>query len=108
MLVLAQGDNLNTVIVSIAKLIQDGVIPIIIGITLLVFLWGVLRYGMSKDEAERKDSLWIITNGIIVLFVMISVWGLVWLFAEFFGVNLNSPINLQNKNIQTDSLIIRR
>jgi len=103
--VLASGDNLNTVIINIARLIQDGVIPIVIGLALLTFLWGVMKYGTSRDEATRKESIAIIINGIIVLFVMVSVWGLVWLFASFFGVNLTGAVELQDKKIQPESLI---
>jgi len=103
--VLASGDNLNTVIINIARLIQDGVIPIVIGLALLTFLWGVMKYGTSRDEASRKESIAIIINGIIVLFVMVSVWGLVWLFASFFGVNLTGAVELQDKKIQPESLI---
>lgn len=105
--VFAAGDSLNTVIINIARLIQDGVIPIVIGLALLTFLWGVMKYGTSRDEASRKESIAIIINGIIVLFVMVSVWGLVALFFNFFGLNSNGPVNLQNKPIQPESLIIR-
>ncbi len=106
-LVLAAGDSLDTVIINIARLIQDGVIPIIIGLALLTFLWGVMKYGTSRDETSRKESIAIIINGIIVLFVMVSVWGLVALFFNFFGLNPSGPVNLQNKPIQPESLIIR-
>jgi hypothetical protein len=106
-LVLASGDSLNTVIINIARLIQNGLIPIVIGLALLAFLWGVMKYGTSQDEAARKESISIIINGLIVLFVMISVWGLVALFFNFFGLNPNGPVNLQNKPIPTESLIVR-
>lgn len=105
----AQGANLNTVIINIARLIQDGIIPIVIGLGLLVFLWGVMKYGMSRDDATRKESIAIIINGIIILFVMVSVWGLVWIFASIFGVRLTGgPVTLPSKNIQSESLIIDR
>ena len=104
---MASGDSLNTVIINIARLVQDGVIPVIIGLALLTFLWGVMKYGTSRDEASRKESIAVITNGIIVLFVMVSVWGLVAIFSDFFGLSLNGSVNLQNKPIQPESLITR-
>jgi hypothetical protein len=103
----AQGANLNTVIISIAQMIQGGVIPIIIGIALLTFLWGVMRYGMSKDEATRKESIAIIINGLIILFVMVSLWGLVWLFAGLFGVGFSRSTTLPDKQVPSSNLIIR-
>ncbi len=107
-LVFAQGANLNTVIINIARLIQDRVIPIIIGLGLLVFLWGVIKYGMSRDDATRKESIAVITNGIIILFVMVSIWGLVGVFANFFGVGINGEVTLPDKQIQSESLIIKK
>jgi len=107
LIVMASGDSLNTVIINIARLVQDGVIPVIIGLALLTFLWGVMKYGTSRDEASRKESIAVITNGIIVLFVMVSVWGLVAIFSDFFGLSLNGSVNLQNKPIQPESLITR-
>lgn len=50
------------------------VIPVLIGLALLAFLWGVLMYLFGKDKDGARDfMIW----GIIALFVMTSVWGLV-------------------------------
>jgi len=106
-LVGAQGANLNSVIISIAQMIQGAVLPIIICIALLTFLWGVMKYGLSKDDASRKESIAIIINGLIILFVMVSLWGLVWLFASFFGVSFSDSTTLPDKQIQSSSLIKR-
>jgi len=106
-LVGAQGANLNSVIISIAQMIQGALIPIIIGIALLIFLWGVMKYGLSKDDASRKESIAIIINGLIILFVMVSLWGLVWLFASFFGVGFSDSTTLPDKQIPSADLIIR-
>jgi len=104
----AQGQNLNSVIISIAQLIQGKVIPIVIGIALLMFLWGVMKYGLASSEEDRKSSIHIIINGIIVLFVMVAVWGLVYVIASLFNINLNGGRTfLQNKTVDTDSIIIR-
>jgi quinol-cytochrome oxidoreductase complex cytochrome b subunit len=101
------GGSLNDVIINIALLIQNLLIPIVIALALLVFLWGVMKYGTSRDDQSRKESIAIIINGIIILFVMVSVWGLVWLFASFFNVNISNPTTLPDKQIQSGDLIIR-
>ncbi len=51
------------------------VIPILIGLALLAFMWGILLYLFSggKKEEGRMFMIW----GIVALFVMTSVWGLV-------------------------------
>ena len=99
--------NANILIISIIDLIQGALIPITLGLGILVFLWGVFRYGFSRDDDSRKESIAIIVNGIIILFVMVSVWGIVWLFVEFFGFDPNSSNILPDKPASPGSLIVR-
>jgi len=61
----------------IAKLI-----PIVIGLAVLTFLWGVLKYVVAKDEESQKEARGVMLYGIIALFVMVSVWGLVNIFRQ--------------------------
>lgn len=64
----------------------NGVIWIIFGLALVVFFWALIKYGLSKSETERQQTIGIITNGIIILFAMVAVWGLVNLLFDFFGI----------------------
>lgn len=57
--------------------IITGLIPLIIGLAVLLFLWGVLRYVFMKDDSDKKEARNFMMWGIIALFVMVSVWGLV-------------------------------
>jgi hypothetical protein len=65
--------DLSGFVTSIYNLLK-GIIPILISIALIGFMWGVVLYlfGKSKDDG-RTFMLW----GIIALFVMTSIWGLV-------------------------------
>jgi hypothetical protein len=58
---------------SVHRLIS-ATIPVLIALGVLAFMWGVVMYlfGKNKDEG-RMFMVW----GIIALFVMTSVWGLV-------------------------------
>ncbi len=52
------------------------IIPILIGLALVAFLVGILKYLFSKDKDGAKEfMIW----GIVALFVMTSVWGLVYI-----------------------------
>ncbi len=74
-----------------------GLIPFLIGfinnfiafilvLTVLVFLWGIFKLVFSnKDSKEREQAKGYIVWGIVALFVMISIWGLVNLLISFFG-----------------------
>ena len=63
------------------------VIPILITIALIYFLWGVAQYVMAQgDEEGQKTARGMMLNGIIALFVIISVWGLVAVLNSTFGI----------------------
>jgi len=53
-------------------------VVLLVGIGVLTFLWGVLRYISSGgDQKQTKGARDIIVYGIIGIFVMVSVWGFV-------------------------------
>lgn len=60
-------------------------IPLVIGIAVFLFLWGLIKYitagGDDKAVAEARKFM---TFGIIALFVMVSVWGLVGILVNTF------------------------
>lgn len=59
-------------------------IPILIALSVIVFVWGVFRYTVFEG-GERSKSRDIMLYGIIGLFVMVSVWGLVAIVRNTFG-----------------------
>ncbi len=65
---------------------MNALVPIIITLGLLYFLWGVVQYIQSPDDREKARDTMI--GGILALFVMTSVWGLVNLFAA--SINFNT------------------
>lgn len=70
-------------------LLQIGrAIPILIFISAIVFVWGVFRYVIAEGE-DRKKSRDVMLYGIIGLFVMVSVWGLVAVVKNTFGFQNN-------------------
>ena len=76
--------NVNTLLQSIGNLVQLAT-PIVVGIALLAFFWGLVKFIFAQGNEESKaDAKKIMLWGIIALFVMISVWGLV----EFLRFNL--------------------
>ena len=56
------------------------IVPILVSVALLGFLWGIAKFilhtGGGKEQEEAKNVMFW---GIIALFVMISVWGIVGL-----------------------------
>jgi predicted permease len=62
-------------------------VPVIVGLALVVFLWGVAQYIIHGDnEQKRSEARNFIIWGILSLFVMVSVWGLVAILTGTFGL----------------------
>jgi len=76
------GDALT----QISGLINQ-LVPVLVAIALVFFLWGVVTFILSAgDEEARSIGKHKMVWGIIALFVIVSVWGLVSLLNEITGV----------------------
>ncbi len=64
-------------------------IPVLIALSVIVFIWGVFRYAIVEGD-ERSKSRDIMLYGIIGLFVMVSVWGLVAVVRNSLGLENTS------------------
>ncbi|PJE73607.1 MAG: hypothetical protein COV02_01725 [Candidatus Terrybacteria bacterium CG10_big_fil_rev_8_21_14_0_10_41_10] len=72
--------------------IISSVIILLIAIAVLVFIIGILKYiARGDDEEERKKGKNLMIYGIISLFVMVSVWGLVNILVETFKLENQYP-----------------
>lgn len=74
------------------EMLLSRVLPILVGFAVIYFLFGVLQYIIAKDPEAQKTARLVMMNGIIVLFVMVSVWGLVNLLGKTFGVGAGLQI----------------
>lgn len=93
-------------------ILSKSIIPLILGFAMVLFIWGVVQYVINTDdETKKKKGKQFMIWGIVALAVMTSVWGLVRILGNTFGVNttvipqLNTGANSNNINqapIQTD------
>jgi|SRR3989344_1854141 len=69
--------------------IVNNVIILIVGLAVAYFLWGVAKYILHSDDAKaREEGKNMMIYGVIALFVMVSMWGLVNLLdTTFFGLD---------------------
>lgn len=81
--------NLCSVAQTILYIINAIFVPVLFAIAFIVFLYGVFKkYIWSKgDEAAVEEGHKLILWGIIGFVVMISLWGLVNVVANTFGLN---------------------
>lgn len=65
-------------------------VPTLIACAVVYFLYGVLQYVIMGDDEEKKEKAKsTILYGIVGIFVMVSVYGLVKLVQNTFGVGIN-------------------
>ena len=63
-------------------------IPILMVIATIVFIWGIISYILSAGSDERKkEAKNLIIWGLIGLFVIVAMWGLVTVIGSTFGVS---------------------
>ena len=81
-------NTICTVGSTILYVINSVLVPVIFGLAFLIFLWGVFKaYIWSRgDEAEVQKGHYFIWWGIIGFVIMISLWGLVNVVANTFGL----------------------
>ncbi len=80
--------GLDAIGVMVTKLI-----PILIAVGLLFFIWGLVQFMMSGgDETAKTKAKAHMVWGVIALFVMVSVWGLVGLLGKLTGIKATSTI----------------
>jgi hypothetical protein len=89
-LAFAQAGGIKDLIKAFGGLINP-MITILIGVALLVFFWGLVRfiYRVGGDETAVSEGRTLMVWGLIALFVMVAVWGII----GFAQRNLNLPRN---------------
>ncbi|MEI7720017.1 MAG: hypothetical protein WCI89_02310 [bacterium] len=76
-------ENIIALIQQIAVIINY-LIPILVGLALVYFFWGLVSYIRHPDIKAGKDTM---IAGIISLFIMISIWGIVIFAQQALGIN---------------------
>ena len=71
------GNNLTN-LVTTAGNILNSLIPVLITLALVVFFWGLIKYISSSGEGHGEGRN-IMIAGIVALFIMVSIWGIIGL-----------------------------
>jgi hypothetical protein len=79
----------------------NGAIGLLITLAIIAFFWGLVRYLFSAGE-EKSKGLQIMLYGVITIFVMVSVWGIVRLLQSTFGVTSTTPVIPQGIQINSN------
>ncbi|ETB63834.1 TPA: hypothetical protein DIC38_02150 [Candidatus Nomurabacteria bacterium] len=81
----AAKDNVEGIITYFNGLIGNFVIPFLITLAVLGFVYGVVKFYMNPDNEEgRKKGKEFIIWGLIAMFVIVAMWGLVRIIGNTF------------------------
>lgn len=80
-------ENISDLLNLAGCIIISALIPLLITLSVIVFIIGVIKYIAGADEAaKRQEGQKFMLYGIVALFVMISIWGLVGILQGTFGL----------------------
>jgi len=88
-------ENITDVINYVSCTLANAVIPLLIGLAVAAFVYGIIKFFLNPDnEEKRKQGKSYMLWGIIALFVMVSFWALVGILSSTFsstGGNVYMP-----------------
>ena len=67
-------------------------IPVLITAALVYFIWGVISYVIAKDADDKEKARSVVTRGILGLFIVVSVWGLIGIIQSTFGIGAGGAL----------------
>jgi Type IV secretion system pilin len=73
-------------IILVVQRILSIIIPLLITLAVVYFIWGVIQYTITTDEETKEGARGKIINGLVGLFVIVAFWGIIRLITNTFGV----------------------
>lgn len=76
--------QLGVLVGEIGRIVEM-LIPILVGVAVLVFIWGLIRFiAGAGNETKRAEGKKVMIWGIIAIFVMVSLWGIIAFLQDSF------------------------
>lgn len=73
-------------------LLVKTVVPLLFALAVVGFIWGIIQFYLNpENEEKRKKGKSFIVGGLIALFVMTSMWGLVSILTNTFETGNTLP-----------------
>ncbi len=90
----ADTSTLKGIIDSFAEIIGTSVIALLSGAALATFMWGLIRLISAQgDQNKREEAKRWLVWGIIGMFVLVGLWGIVGFISSTFGIGLGGTAN---------------
>lgn len=86
----------QTTIIDILGAVQQilvALVPLTIGLAVIAVLFGLARYAFrAGDEQAQEEGRRIMFWGVVTLFIMVSIWGFVYILQSFFFGTGYNPV----------------
>lgn len=94
---------LNTL--ALVSTFLNSLVYLLITVAILAFFWGLIKYLMGDSAEDKKKGLDTMLMGVLSIFVMVSIWGIIRLLQSTFRVTSTEPVI--PKTIQLDTRFIQ-
>lgn len=85
-------DTLGNIVNWASCTLIKSIIPFLMALAVVGFIYGIIQYFLNPDnEEKRKKGKTYIIWGLIGLFVIVSMWGLVSVLSDTFGIKAVIP-----------------
>ncbi len=88
---IASAAGLTDVLV-LASSILNACIGLLITGAIVVFFYSIAMYMLTADNVKKGESLKLALYGVVTIFVMVSIWGIIRLLQSTFKVTSTDPI----------------
>ena len=94
---------LNTL--ALVSTFLNSLVYLFITLAIVVFFWGLISYLLKDGQEGKAKGLQIMLMGIVTIFVMVSIWGIIRLLQSTFRVTSTEPVI--PKTIQLDTRFVQ-
>ena len=85
--------TLKDLIINVINCFLNPIVALLVSFSVVIFLWGVFKFIKSAgDEKNKQGGKELMFWGIIGIFVIVSLWGLVAIFQGTFQFSGNENI----------------
>ena len=76
--VTGSGTSIRTVLNSISSFLNGKVMPVIVTIAVVMFMWNLGQFVLNMDnEKQREQFKKYSINAILAIFILLSLWGII-------------------------------
>src|SRR6266568_1299586 len=88
--------------IALANTFLNAAIGLFITLAIVIFFWGLIKY-LTEVGEKKSEGLQIMFYGIVAIFVMVSIWGIIRLLQSTFKVTSTDPVIPKGIQINTGS-----